>query len=65
MDPCDPMKLTKEERAHALHVIFWALTIVRNHTNDAAKQGRIDRADRALSLLSADLTSEVWPPVET
>jgi hypothetical protein len=62
MTPSDPMKLTKEERMHALHVILWALTIVKNTTSDQAKRNRVDRAQRALNGLGDDLTSETWPP---
>jgi hypothetical protein len=62
MNELDPMKTTKEERSLALRTILWSLTVVKNCTTDQAKIGAVDRAERALRSLSADLLSDAWPP---
>lgn len=62
MSDLNPLKTTKDERTEALRMILWSLTIVKNCTNDEKKVRAVDRAERALRTLSADLLADTWPP---
>jgi hypothetical protein len=62
MDNFDPMQSTLDERKHALMVVLWSLTIVKNHTNDDKLLRAVARAETALGVTGPHLTSEMWPP---
>jgi hypothetical protein len=65
MSDFDPLKSTAEERQHALMVVGWTLTVIKNVSTDEKVQRAVDRAERALQVLGGRITSTTWPPEST